>query len=98
MTRLTQFEIDLIRSDLSTIKEETYDGEAWDEEPNADAQEHDDWMAASWDKFDELKLHDVYQDEIYTHGIVAEQPVDMTVGEFYELLSKIEEENRAVEG
>lgn len=94
MARLTQFEIDTIRCDLSNIKEESFDGEKWDSEPDSDGQEHDDWMAASWDRFDEQRLHDVYQDEEYTHGIVAEQPEDMTVGDFEDLLSKLEDDIR----
>lgn len=92
MARLTQREIDSIRCDLANVKEEQYDGEMWEAEPDTDGQEHDEWMMMSWDRFDELKLHDVYQDETYTHGLVAEQPAEMTVGEFEDLLSGIENE------
>ena len=92
--RLTQEEIDRIRCDLSNAKEDNFDGEAWDAEPeDADEGKRNRWMADTWQKFDEVKLEDAYpEDEEYTHGIVGYAiDSEYTVGDFYELLGRIEE-------
>lgn len=90
--RLAQREIDQIRCDLSNAKEDNWD-EVWGGEPeDASDEEHSRWMEESWSKFDELELADVYsEDEDYTHGIVGYAiDNDYTVGDFYDLLSRIE--------
>ena len=86
--KLTQKEIDQIRCDLSNAKEEKED-----EPEDVSAEEHCRWTEETWDKFDNLPLEDVYsEDEEYTHGLVGYAiDNDYTVGDFYDLLSRIEE-------
>ena len=95
---LTIEDVEDIKTELAIIKEDFFDGEAWDEEPDSDDQSaHDTWLGMSWNEFEELPVSELDKLDIEPGLLkdvieeVKENIENPCISDIYDYLDEIEE-------
>ncbi len=93
--RLDEEAIDMVKTALSRTKEESFDGERWEAEPEIDFTdksgktdlEHSEWSARTWDMFDALPASEV--EDVLKKFPWLKYDKNGTIEDVYELLDDL---------